>query len=317
MPNDLLSGYPVPGTKGCSKLEYQTIAPGATIDLLPTVNGEGYIDFMFLAVPYGATLNITTDGGLTYSGDVQLYFAAEYADTQPAFGSRWKQANGNNSPGSAVGLASWLPIPFSSSIRVQLTNNSASQATIWSTISYQTNVPTTNFDLSRKMFVSSGRFLSVAPNTVLTLLDVSNLNPGRLGGIYWHYDGYPGNVVPRSAPLEGNFQIYVDGNSAPSYESSGTEDYFGMSNYFKDFGIADLTLTGSQHAAVSSGFGDSVLTIKTPQDPSNTLAAFRIHARDAIAFQNALKIQWQCGNTSQASFTGKSRIAYCVWYYTT
>lgn len=62
--------------------------------------------------------------------------------------------------------------------------------------------------------------------------------------------------------------------------------------------------------------GDSIMAIRTDQSPPNTLAAFRMHQQDPITFNNALKVTWDYGVTSEASFTGNSRIAWCIWYYT-
>jgi len=117
--------------------------------------------------------------------------------------------------------------------------------------------------------------------------------------MYLNYDGYPGNVNPRMAPLEGNLKIYLDGSGSPTIETPGTEDYFQMSNYFQGY------------TAPYVG-GCIVLNFKA----TNGIAASRLHIDDPIVFENALKITWNNGDSSQVNFTGTSTIAYCIWYYT-
>lgn len=307
-----LGGLTTPGTKGNSKLEYYSLANGATVDLLPLVSGAGFVDWMFLGVPYGQTLTIIIDGVTAYSGEVQRFFCAEYADTQAPFFGKWFMFNGT---ASGLGLSTRLPIPFTTSIQIQLTNTSGGAKTLFTQITYQTWSTAPNLAYSRRLFAVSGLNSSVAPNAVLTLLNATGLNPGVLAGLYWHYDGYPGNVTPRTGPLEGNFKIYIDGAGTPCFESPGTEDYFAMSNYFLNFAPTQVATTPL--VAFNDPTSDDIgLTMRTAQSPPNTIAAFRIHQKDPIAFTNALKVTWNCGDTSQASFTGNSRIAWCVWYYT-
>lgn len=307
-----LGGLILPGTKGSYKNEYLSVANGATVDLLPLTSGAGLVDWMFLGVPYGCTLTIIIDGVTTYSGEVQRFFCAEYADTQTPYAGKWFMFNGS---ASGLGLATRLPVPFSTSINIQLTNTTGSTKTIFSQITYQTGLTPANWAYGRKLWAASGVNTSVAPNAVLTLLNATGLNPGVLAGIYWHYDGFGGNVTPRTGPLEGNFKIYVDGAGTPSFESPGTEDYFGMSNYFMNFLPVEVETTPL--AGFSNNTSDDIgLTIRTNQNPPNTFAAFRMHPRDPVLFTNALNVTWNCGDTSEASFTGNSRIAWCVWYYT-
>lgn len=289
---DLLSGYHIPGVKGNSKGEVVSLANGSTQTLL-NISGAGYVDFMWLGVPYGGTLTITIDGVTTYNDQVQRFFAGEYLDSQAAFAARWFSFN------QPSGMQTFLPIPFGSSIVISITNNSGSTKTIYWEVTYQTSVPVTSWNYTKKLYAVSGVASGIAAYATTTLCNLTGLNRGRLAGIYLNYDGFPGNATPRTAPLEGNVKIYLDGAGSPTVESSGTEDYFAMSDYFNGF---------SQGA----NSGDIGLTIKT----TDTYAAYRIHDRDPIAFANALKVTWDNGNSSEATFTGTSRLAWCVWYYT-
>jgi len=294
---DVLSPMRPPGRKGSHKLEYQPLASGGRIDLLPSLAGPGYVESIFLACKYATTLNVYVGGGTAPSLSVPVppFFAATYVDTQPAFASPWFSGNGGP---NGIGVMTRLPIPFASSIRIEIVNGSGQPATIWSQVTYQAGVPD-DWPNTRTLHASCGERSGVRPYATLVLADVEERRKGRLAGITWLYDGYPGRASPPTAPLEGNFRITVDGAETPAFESSGTEDFFGMSGYFDRFSAPAIA-------------GDIGLTVKTPV----TFAGYRMFIADPVLFASGLRVEWQNGTAGQAAFTGTSKVVWCVTYYT-
>jgi len=99
--------------------------------------------------------------------------------------------------------------------------------------------------------------------------------------------------------MEGNTEIFVDGQTAPSVENVGTEDYFNGGWYF-DQGV---------YAGPYSG-----LTVK--DETFHRIAAYRFLVHDAIPFTKSIKVQIHHGENS----VGKEALAdYCsvaYWYQT-
>ena len=93
--------------------------------------------------------------------------------------------------------------------------------------------------------------------------------------------------------------VYMDGAGSPTFESSGTEDFFHSSNYFEG------TFTNSCFDYVGIPFKSGV-----------TWNAYRFFIMDPFFFQNALKVTWNAGDSSEINFSGGVRLAYCVLYYT-
>jgi Protein of unknown function (DUF2961) len=286
------------------KKEATSLATSSSLTLFTYSSGPGFISDLYMSVTQSSvsdlnalTLTITTDGNTVFNDRASLFFAAEYQSNQSAFLSRYVGASNNNS--NNVGYYSYIPIPFSSSITIVLNNTSGSNAcTVSSTITAQTNV-LNNWPYTRKLWCSSGTLTNQAVNTVETLVNATSLQQGRLLGVFLSMDATPNTASPATAPLEGNVKIYLDSAVTPNIETPGTPDYFHMSNYFQGFTAP----------YVSDYVG---LTIKT----ANIFNAYRFHIQDPIHFNNALKITWNCGDSSQVNFTGGERLAYCVWYYT-
>jgi len=122
----------------------------------------------------------------------------------------------------------------------------------------------------------------------------------HLVGTWMLEDDLPGALTPSGAALEGNFKIFLDGSSTPSYEASGTEDYFLL-------GFYGLSVPGY------SWSGQVGMTFRSA---NITTSFYRLHVRDPIEFSNGLKITWNCGDTSQVAFTGNARVWATTYYYT-
>lgn len=296
---DLLSESKPVGTKGASKLEYTALANNDTL-LLADISGSGYIENIFVACKYLTDIVIYIDDLQTpvINMPITTFMAAVYIDSQPSYASKWFSGNGNF---TGIGIQSFIPIPFSSFAQVYIVNKSGSGATIWSHVTYNTGLPNT-WPRTRKLRTAYGSRSNVAPYEVLTMADLTGLSKGRILGIYWMYDGFPGSVSFKQGPLEGNFAVFTNGGASPVFEAPGSEDFFGMSGYFTNFDAR-------------AGGGDYLLTIKT----SVTWAGYRMFIKDPIGFDNGFKVTWENGKSGQPdanAFTGNSTVIWCVWYYT-
>lgn len=300
---DILSAATVSGgTKSSYKTEYQAITAGNSVDILPLTNGSGYVDHIFaVADKYNVQVNVFVDGesSPSISALITDLCGDHYADSQPGFVTKWLISTRFNSA-AHPSCGFYLPIPFSRSVKVQAKNTEASASTsIASMVSVRTGIANT-WPYTRRLRMAIGSAAGVAANGVTTMADLSSLNPGRIVGIGWIYDGFPGTANPRSAPLEGNFKFYIDGSGTAVLESSGSEDLFDMAYYFANF------------TAGTSVSEQSILTIKT----ADTYGAIRLFLTDPLYFSNAFKTTWQCGDTAEVSFTGTCSVFWTIWYYT-
>lgn len=303
---NLLSESKPIGVLRSAKGEYITLPAGGTLTVLDYTGDPGYVSAVWLGIENTTTqarnesiFKVTVDGEPSPGINIRLplFFAAEYQYNQQSFTSRFIGASNNNS--NNVGFQSYIPIPFSSSVKIDVTNGSGTTAgKLWYTISYHTGVPN-RWPRTKKLKVASETLTGLVMDQVVPLVDVSTQPKGRLLGVFMSYDGYPGGVNPRTAPQEGNVKIYLDGAASPNFESSSFEDYFQMSNYFQ----------GYTSPAVSAYIG---VTLKS----ADSWNAHRFHILDPIVFKNALKITWNCGDSTRKTFTGTARLAYTVWYYT-
>lgn len=321
---DILSESKAGGTLNTARQEYASLAANATLTLLNITPGSaGYLSHMFIAFTNSdanarssSILKITVDGetnGATFNGRIPLFFAAEYCYNTVNYHSRWTGCQQNNS--NNIGFYSYIPIPFSTSLKIELVNGSSTTtSTVFGLFTYQTGVSNT-WPNTRKLRTSSGTLTNQTVNTVETLVNASSLNPGRLMGVYMSIDSFPNSATPAAAPLEGNVKMYIDGAGSPNFESPGTEDYFNWSNYFEGAG----TVFGTAMAnGTGFSFDQGFTGLQFSAAPTSvfTWNAYRFHIMDQVLFTNALKITWNCGDSSQVNFTGGVRLAYMVWYYT-
>jgi len=307
-----------PGVLQTSEGKAVTLAAGATMDILPSYSGNGYVSEIYLAsINYFSNLEVivTVDGEGTPSIDQSwTYMTGSAYGCIGAFFSKWVSQNcTSNVTGDTGSGAFRLPIPYSSSIHIQLKNNGAGSATLYYIVANHTGV-TDNFTYTQHLYAASWDASGIAANTEQTLINVSPGVSGVLAAVYWTYDAFPGSVSPASAPLEGPFRIYIDGSGTASYTSSGSEDFFGMGFYFAsttDFGAGSGSSAPTTTLAPSSG--DIALAGILN---SITWAADRTFSTDPIAFTSGLKVTWTCGVTADVSFTGTCTTLGTVFYYT-
>lgn len=307
------------GTVGSSQQKNLSISPAATATFLPSVSGPGLVtDFCLWSNQAALQVNIAYDGESPASTQILLsdLLGDHYSDSQPAFRGNWiisSNAGGNN-PGGCFRL----PMPFTTSIAITLTNNASGTAVITGYVVYETGVANT-WSYTQRLHMTVLNQRAINPNAETDMVNVSPGKKGLLAGFGWVYDGcdwsgsscLSDSANPRSAPLEGAFKIYFDGSSTPGFLTSGTEDMFGMGWYFRLFNGFSAGCCNAG-GTLAPGGGDNLLTIST----NDTWGAQRFFIRDPKKFNSALRMSWTCGNTSNGvNFTGKCILLSTVYWY--
>lgn len=314
---DIFSASRPIGTLAYSKLEYQTVTAGSTQTLLNYASGDGYVSEMLIAIICSgdalsctdSTIKVYENGSGAASISLPLYqfMGSKYivSTSNHHFNSQFITASGA-SISNGVSYQFMLPIPFTGGVKIDLVNVGSASMTLFSTIAYHTGVPNTwNYTRHLKVGTLSTGSAGCSPNSTVTLMDDHAVGvPGRFFGLWLQADGFINSVSSRPAPLEGDLSIYLDGSGTSSYTSSGTEDYFGMGFYGANY-ASENSMPGSWHG---TAFWDNTIA-------DNTWSFYRFHQLDPIVFSSGLKITWQCGDTSQASFTGNPVVWATTWYY--
>lgn len=298
-------------TLSSQKTEYQTVSAGATQEIVNVSGTAGYCSSLFIAVQIltGSDIKSYADGLIkvyydgesspTISMPMGMFFQFIYATSGGQHANDYFGFN-FGSDGLAGSYFCNLPIPFSTGLRVEITNGSGtSSLRVWSTATLHLGGENA-WKKTRKLRATNFYGASLAPNSVNTFVDAQGIGAGRLVGTWMLEDDLPGALTPSGAALEGNFKIFLDGSSTPSYEASGTEDYFLL-------GFYGLSVPGY------SWSGQVGMTFRSA---NITTSFYRLHVRDPIEFSNGLKITWNCGDTSQVAFTGNARVWATTYYYT-
>ena len=287
------------GTRGSAKLEYANLPAGGSLTLLDLKLGSGYVSHLWVALscadPLGlerTRYQIYVDGEATPSVNSTLVgFHAADDSPNTNFATRFI---GYNQGDLGRSYYSYIPIPFRSSVKIDIVNGSASAAaTLFAIADYQTGL-TWNWGRMAKLHTFEQE-ASVAPYAWYDLLRVAAQPSGVLWGVYlWLRGGGTGFGF-----LEGNVQIFNNGAATPCYESSGTEDYFNNAWYFQTCLIF----------AEQSGC--------TKYDPKGyAVGAYRFHLDDPVPFERALQVRWQNGAVEQGKVVNPTALRSHVWYYT-
>lgn len=284
------------GRQLTAKVENHTVTSSGTYTAFNNNSlGAGYITSMWLAGSSSdaagreaSRIKIYRDGA--GSPDIDNTFAGLHAAFYgpAAFNTNWigwvPTGSYNN----------YFKIPFSTGFKIDLVNGSSSASTNMFLVVSYTLTPVA-FDWGRfarfKTLENSQQ--NVAPNSIITLLNTA----GR-GSFFGLYQVWEDSINTNFHFMEGNHQFYIDSEITPSLEWSGTEDYYQNAGYFNG-GVLPGPHTGT---VVKNG--------------TNYCGAYRFHDYDPIIFDSNFQLDWNCGDTSQASMGGNlSNTIWTAYYY--
>lgn len=292
------------GPQKTIKQERFTIPAASEVSIANISGGPGVLTYLFFAIsntdsPAGTDTSLIkfyVDGEVTPSieTDVDGLLGTFY---QPVYKSPLIGSEGLQNSGHGLGGYIYINVPFDSSLNITVTNGSATTDAFVASIAGYALGGSYNWDRYKRLHNSSIAFTnamaSVAPYAEHTLADVT----GR--GAYYGTMFFLISGEADWHPLEGNFKIYVDGEASPSWESSGTEDYFNGAYYFAA-------------GAFAAHFSGAPLVDNT----NHRLCAYRWHIPDPITFDTELKVTWTNGeNIAGLTTTADSQIGGNIWYY--
>lgn len=254
------------------------------------VEGPGLITRMWFTIDSrdpdflrNIIIRIYWDGEETPSVDTPVgdFFASPF---------RYKHYVAENIGMSSGGYYSYFPMPFNKRAVIEITNDTDQEVyAFYSHINYyKLKHP---FDENTGYFHAQwNRELRTTGDENYTVLEAA----GRGQFVGMHYSGQPynGSLVY----LEGDEMIYVDGESYPSTYGTGMEDYFNSGWYFKD----------GEFSAPHHGL---ILL----DNETGRVSAYRHHIRDAIPFQDSIRVTLEHGHANEES-VDLSTVAF--WYQT-
>jgi hypothetical protein len=193
-------------------------------------------------------------------------------------------------------------MPYYSSIRIDVKNNSASGGDCWAMLE---RMSVTKAKLRAMGFRDNMLLRTYGYGldgwkdkyTEVTLLDQSGsailaglfhfFKNSEQGGSNWYF-------------LEGDYRIYYGGSPTASYRSSGTEDFYHSSWYFYEGAFAE---------------DDECMQAKNATDYTIAMSRFFPLWR-APHHSNSLKLTWQVGESESGYDPGaKTYTRWLVWYY--
>jgi hypothetical protein len=253
-----------------------------TLDLKIAPAGGGTVRSWFILAPPRAMCTIRVDGTTRYSGRFGNLFMSRASVMSSATGndgftSRYfSVTNTGLENGATAGHNAYFDIPFSDSVNVRITADTAWAA--FNNIYYETGKrPGGRY---REFYACTGDSLLADSEVDDTLLALGHC--GR--GVYWSMyfwmlsDSVTGN---NRAYEERDFYCVPDGKTV--HLSTGTEDYCGY--YYNWESAAGL---GSR----TSDFHGSP-TFGKRKDNRYLDAFYRIHEKDRIPFENGFTLYWE------------------------
>ncbi len=189
---------------------------------------------------------------------------------------------------SSGGYYSYFPMPFNRRAKIEVVNETGAQVnSFYYHIDYQRlNGP---LDPSVAYFHAQWRReIRTDRHHPYVILDATG--HGQFVGMNLNMQSYDGGL----SFLEGDEQIFVDGESKPSVQGTGTEDYFNSGWYFN-------------RGEFSAPYHGLILK----DDSLGRIAAYRFHVADAIPFEKSIRVTIEHGdrNTEIADYSSTA-----FWY---
>lgn len=269
--------------------DFRPLAPGETIELL-NAPGAGVVRRFWCTIAprsnrdlhVGLILRMYWDGETepAVEAPIGAFFGVGFGE-QHDFTSLPLNENSG-------GYNCYWPMPFAKGARWTLTNISTTKATnFYYNIDYTAldSIP----DATRRFHALYRRENPTALGRNYTLLDVTGSG---------HYVGtalFMQGLKPKTlAFLEGDEMAYIDGQTPPAVNGTGTEDYFSSGWYF-DRGVYSAPYHG--------------VVIK--DNRASRISAYRWHIEDTIPFTSSLRMTIEHGTNNDS----EGDYASVAYYY--
>lgn len=185
--------------------------------------------------------------------------------------------------------ALWMP--FDAYLRVEIVNQSTEAGSLWAMADWQPLAAPYRGRQTR--FHIADVFAAAHPaNTPVTIVDAQDIGPGQLESI---------SIGVRGASsgdwMEGNVQVYVDGETRPRWYSPGGEDFANGA-----FGNVPVGAYPAGRCADAITIGD--------------ITFYRFYVDNPIGFDSGLKVVWNVGQRGQSTLAGTVGINASVGYWT-
>lgn len=222
-------------------------ANNAEINLVNITSGSGVVNYIWLADRPGSgggypqfdhAIRIYTNGNSTpdIDTDLGLFFGYAYGDVMPANNihtRHWHaRVGGPTNPDRASGGFK-LPIPFTDGIRIAVANtNNTPVSAIFSQVDYALTSENSGMTIPPYTLKAVGNKWQGNRQTASSGNDhtIATIPSGNAGVVVGH--SMAGGGASNYSYLERYIALYVDGETNPSIQSSGTEDWFTASDYF-------------------------------------------------------------------------------------
>ena len=291
-------------------------ANNSELNLLNISSGSGIVNYIWLADrPSGSdypefdhSLRVYVNGNSTASIDMDLgdFFGYAYADgftnSAQIATQHWSARFGGSSHLDRTGGSLSLPIPFQNGIRIAVANTNNSPSSVFDQIDYTLTSENSGMSVPPYTLNVIGNKWIGGRNTATSTSDetLATIPSGNAGVIVAHSMAMGG--ANDYSYLERQVALYIDGESSPSVESSGTEDWFGGSDYF---------YTGqspySQNGAMGLGAAN---TSNTSPCPSSALVDL-LAENGGFAFNSSATLKWLHNSATDTGNTYSS----VLWFY--
>lgn len=217
--------------------ENESLAAGSSVTA-HSLNGPAVLQTLHLAISAGDAvgqlntyLELYVDGESSPSISLDLNTAGMVAGIPDGTDWQWHHDHvrggivRNDGTRNQTGFSFGFPVPFESSLDIKLINGSDSNSINYYSTPSIIPVPSAD-DIPAQRLQSASQVIkrdgivTLSPSSTHDFLNLSN-SSGILAGFYLHEDS-----AGTRLDIENDIDIYYDGETTPSYRSTGTEDFF-------------------------------------------------------------------------------------------
>jgi hypothetical protein len=306
--------FPGPGELKCDQTQRNSVAAGQWETIFDISDGPYIVTNLWMACDFLGKLRVTPvriyfDGAASpqIEGLTGELFACGFdypANHRGDFtGVTNSQESGEGSGYNGFSGYLRLLMPYYSSIRIEVKNDTASSHLVWMMLE---RMPMTRMRL-RTIGLSDGMLLRTygygQDGWKTKYIEVPLLNtnePTVAAGLFQFFNNGVGSGVGHNFKyLEGDYRIFYGGSGSASYRSSGTEDFYHSSWYFQE-GTFDQP-------------GDECMVEK--HDADYTCSASRFFPLWRAPYhKDGIKLTWQVGESAMPD-PGNTYTRWITWYY--